>query len=81
MLLLPIPRFIYTSKPKMYELDIATDLGWTKGSESGITIPGEAYANFSWFGLFVGFLYGGFFSLLETFIKKKAELISYCMVW
>ena len=54
MLLLLIPRAIYKSKPEWYGIDdITTGMGWPSSSQSAVTMPGETYANFGWFGLFV----------------------------
>ena len=80
MMLLPIPRSIYTSKPILYGIqDISLDMGWTNSSgnlanEAAITLPGEAYANFGWFGLFIALLYGTFFGLLLRFIHYKGGI-------
>jgi len=52
MMLLPVPRAIYTSKPLWYGIDdITRALGWPETSQSAVSIPGEAYANFKWLGL------------------------------
>ena len=72
MLLLPIPRAIYKSKPEWYGIDdITTGMGWPSSSQSAVTMPGEAYANFGWFGLFVAVLYGVFFGLFLKFINSR----------
>lgn len=70
MLLLPIPRAIYTSKPEWYGIDdISRTLGWPESTQSAVTLPGEAFANFGWFGLLVAPIYG----LLFLFISKKLQ--------
>ena len=80
MMLLPIPRSIYTSKPIIYGVqDISLDMGWTGSdgrvsNEAAITLPGEAYANFGWFGLFIAALYGAFFGLLIRFIHNMGGI-------
>ena len=72
MLLLPVPRVIYKSKPEWYGIDdITTGMGWPSSSQSAVTMPGEAYANFGWFGLFIAALYGIFFGLFLRFINTK----------
>lgn len=72
MLLLPIPRVIYTSKPAWYGIDdITTGMGWPTSSQSAVTMPGEAYANFGWFGLLIAILYGVSFGLFLRFINTK----------
>jgi hypothetical protein len=80
MMLLPIPRTIYTSKPTSYGVqDISLDMGWTGrdgtvSNEAAITLPGEAYANFGWFGLSIALLYGAFFGLLLRFIHNMGGI-------
>ena len=65
MLLLPIPRSIYTSKPEWYGIDdITVGMGWPATTQTAVTMPGEAYANFGWFGQFVAMVFGIFFGLL-----------------
>ena len=75
MLLLPIPRVIYTSKPEWYGIDdITTGMGWAESSQSAVTMPGEAYANFGWFGLSIAILYGLFFGLFLRLINNKGGI-------
>lgn len=58
-LLLPVPRFIYTSKPEWYGIsDITRAMGWPKSTQSAVTIPGEAFANFGWLGVLLPSLFG-----------------------
>lgn len=65
MLLLPIPRIIYTSKPKWYGItDITLAMNWPESSQSAVTIPGEAYANFGWMGLVLAIIFGLLFRYL-----------------
>jgi hypothetical protein len=72
MLLLPIPRSIYTSKPEWYGVDdISRLMGWPESTQSAITLPGEAFANFGWLGLLMAPLYG----VLLYFISKKLYAI------
>ncbi len=71
MLYLPIPRSIYTSKPEWYGIDdITRKMGWAESTQSAVTMPGEAYANFGWFGLLLAPFYGVFFSKLTNFISR-----------
>jgi oligosaccharide repeat unit polymerase len=71
MLLLPIPRSIYTTKPEWYGIDdITRKMGWAESSQSAVTIPGESYANFGWFGFFLAPLYGVFLSRLNNFLSR-----------
>lgn len=52
MLLLPVPRLIYTSKPTWYGIDdITRAMGWPISTQSAVTVPGELWANFGIFGL------------------------------
>lgn len=52
MILMPIPRAIYRSKPKWYGIDdITRKMGWPKSTQSAVTIPGEAFANFGYLGI------------------------------
>lgn len=65
MLLLPVPRVIYTSKPEWYGVsDITRGMGWPKTMQAAVTIPGEAFANFGWLGLFCLPVAGMVFGLL-----------------
>lgn len=71
MLLLPIPRSIYTTKPEWYGIDdITRKMGWAESSQSAVTLPGESYANFGWFGLLLAPFYGVFFSKLNNFLSR-----------
>lgn len=69
MLLLPVPRIIYTSKPKWYGIDdITRGMGWPKSTQSAVTMAGEAYANFSYLGIIVAIFYGFIFAFIIRFI-------------
>lgn len=75
MLLLPIPRVIYTSKPEWYGIDdITTGMGWPSSSQSAVTMPGEAYANFGWFGQLIAVVYGMAFGLFLRYINNKGGI-------
>jgi oligosaccharide repeat unit polymerase len=59
MLLFPVPRSIYTSKPEWYGIDdITRGMGWPTSTQSAVTIPGEAFANFGPVGLLLAPLFG-----------------------
>ena len=61
MLLLPIPRAIYKSKPEWYGIDdITTGMGWPSSSQSAVTMQVKLTQIFGWFGLFVAVFYGCF---------------------
>lgn len=68
MLLLPVPRFIYTSKPQWYGIDdITRSMGWAESTQSAVTMPGEAFANFWIFSLLFMPLLGALFALIVRF--------------
>jgi oligosaccharide repeat unit polymerase len=74
MLLLPIPRIIYTNKPIWYGIDdITRGMGWPESTQSAVTLPGEAYANFGWVGLLIAIFYGWFFARIIQTINKKGS--------
>ena len=75
MLLLPIPRSIYTSKPEWYGVaDITKGMGWPETTQPAVTMPGESYANFGNLGLLIGVLYGLFFGFILKFFKLKGGI-------
>lgn len=83
MLLLPIPRQIYTSKPEWYGIDdITRNMGWPKFTQSAVTMPGEAYANFGWFGLIIAIVSGMFLGFLIKYIlsNKSYFIVLYSSV-
>lgn len=66
MLLLPVPRFIYPSKPKWYGIaDITRGMGAPNTTQDAVTMPGELYANFGYFGLILMTVWGLFFGILN----------------
>lgn len=68
MLLLPVPRFIYTSKPQWYGIDdITRSMGWAESTQSAVTMPGEAYANFWIFGIVFMIVLGAGFGWVNRF--------------
>jgi hypothetical protein len=72
MLLLPVPRFIYTSKPKWYGIDdITRNMGGSKSTQSAVSMPGEAYANFGWYGLFIAVIYGAIFAAIINSVNRR----------
>tara|TARA_B100001057_G_C22871553_1_gene959217 strand:- start:2975 stop:4330 length:1356 start_codon:yes stop_codon:yes gene_type:complete len=75
MLLLPIPRSIYTSKPEWYGVaDVTRGMGWPESTQPAVTMPGESYANFGNLGLLIAVLYGLFFGFILKFFKKKGGI-------
>ncbi len=79
MLLLPVPRSIYLSKPEWYGItDITLAMGWFRSSQSAVSIPGEAFANFGWVGLLMAPVFGSLFRflyLLSARVGSKYLLI------
>lgn len=78
MLLLPIPRAVYTSKPEWYGIDdITRRMGWPASSQSAVTIPGESFANYSWAGLLMAPIFGLFFGSITRlcFLYKSGQYI------
>ncbi len=70
MLLLPVPRSIYPSKPAWYGIDdITRGMGWPESTQSAVTMPGEAFANFGFWGLLLAIPMGILFGLLQKFIQ------------
>jgi len=75
MLLLPIPRYIYKTKPEWYGVaDITTGMGYPKTTQPAVSIPGEAYANFGYLGLIFAIVYGLIFGLFLRFFKRKGGI-------
>jgi oligosaccharide repeat unit polymerase len=66
MLLLPVPRSIYKTKPEWYGIDdITRGMGWPRSTQAAVTMPGEAFANFGWLGpIAVMPTFGLFFAIL-----------------
>jgi oligosaccharide repeat unit polymerase len=72
MLLLPIPRVIYTSKPISYGVDdIALGMGWPSSNQAAATMPGEAYANFGALGLLMALIIGFILGRFRSFIFRN----------
>lgn len=70
MLLLPVPRTIYTAKPAWYGIDdITRGLGWPESTQSAVTMPGEAFANFGLLGLLMAIPMGLLFGQLEKSMR------------
>lgn len=69
MALLPVPRAIYPSKPDWYGIDdITRGMGWPETTQSAVTMPGEAYANFGIWGLFMAIPLGLLFGALNRVV-------------
>lgn len=65
---LPVPRSLYPAKPvRPGLLKITAALGEPESTQSAVTIPGEAFANFGYWGLAVAPLFGMMFAGLSRF--------------
>lgn len=72
MLLLPVPRSLYPSKPIWYGIDdITRTMGWPESTQSAVTMPGEAYANFGIFGVLIAIPLGLIFGFIHKTISKS----------
>ena len=79
-----IPRFLWTSKP-IYNIghDFGVDYGILAGSfinaSVGMSVPGEAYLNFGWFGILVGIFYGLLYRFVYNlfFCSSKPNLLNF----
>lgn len=72
MIMLPVPRFIYTSKPDWYGIDdITRGMGWPESTQSAVTMPGEAFANFGLLGLIMAFPLGCAFGWLHKMARRN----------
>jgi hypothetical protein len=68
MLLLPVPRAIWPSKPLWYGIDdITRAMGWPATTMSAVTMPGELYANFSVWGIPLMAVYGWIFGRVRRY--------------
>lgn len=66
MLLLPVPRSVYPSKPDWYGIDdITRGMGWPETTQSAVTMPGEAFANFGYLGLLMALPMGALLGQLQ----------------
>ncbi len=73
MLLFPVPRSLYTTKPEWYGIDdITRGMGWSHSTQAAVTIPGEAFANFGWCGVvFVMPVFGMFFGIMYRYCSQN----------
>lgn len=74
VMLRPIPRSIYPTKPKWYGIDdITRGLGWPDSTQSAVTPQGEFYANFGLVGLALMLVLGFLFSYLTKALTKSTK--------
>jgi len=71
MLLLPVPRSLYPSKPLWYGVaDITRAMGSPESTQDAVTMPGELYANFGYLGIPFMSVYGAVFGLFWRFKQR-----------
>jgi hypothetical protein len=81
MLLLPVPRAIYTSKPAWYGIDdITRAMGWPSSTQSAVGMPGELFANFSYLGIVGMIVYGASFALFRRLRGTEPGQVVYGFV-
>ncbi|WP_413522611.1 O-antigen polymerase [Photobacterium phosphoreum] len=72
MLMLPIPRSIYTSKPEWYGIDdITRRMGWPNTTQSAVSPQGELVANFGCFGIVFMIMFGFMFGFFDKNAKES----------
>lgn len=68
MLLLPVPRSLYPTKPEWYGVaDITRSMGGPQSSQDAVTMPGELYANFGYLGIPLMAVFGLIFGLCHRY--------------
>lgn len=81
MMLLIVPRAIYTSKPDWYGVsDITRGIGSPETTQDAVTIPGEAYANFGPFGMPLVAVFGAFYGFFYKYRNHPRYKFAYAFV-
>ena len=82
MLLMPVPRVIWKSKPIWYGIDdITRAMGWPPSTQSAVTIPGELHANFGYFGIVAAGLFGWLIGQIWRLrLSQKFRFVYACTV-
>ncbi len=81
ILLLPIPRSIYLSKPEWYGIDdITRKMGWPPSTQSAVTMPGELFANFGYLGLPFMIVFGAIFGVMYGLRYKPRFMFIYAFI-
>lgn len=81
MMLLIIPRSIYTTKPDWYGVaDISRGMGGPDSTQDAVTVPGEAYANFGPAGMLLVMLFGVIYGLFHRFRYHARFRFAYAFV-
>src|SRR5437867_3287439 len=80
MLLLPVPRLIWPSKPSWYGIDdITRTMGWPQSTGSPVSMPGELYANFGYPGIALMFVYGLLFGAFAAMAGSSRVRFIYAL--
>lgn len=81
MMLLIIPRSIYTSKPEWYGVsDISRGLGGPDTTQDAVTVPGEAYANFGPIGISLVMIFGALYGFLYRYKNHPRYRYAYAFI-
>lgn len=81
MMLLIIPRSIYTSKPEWYGVsDISRGLGGPDTTQDAVTVPGEAYANFGPVGIFLVIIFGAMYGFFYRYKNHPRYMYAYSFI-
>lgn len=81
MMLLIIPRSIYTSKPEWYGVsDISRGLGGPDTTQDAVTVPGEAYANFGPIGISLVMIFGALYGFFYRYKNHPRYRYAYAFI-
>jgi hypothetical protein len=81
MMLLVVPRSIYTSKPDWYGVsDISRGLGGPESTQDAVTVPGEAYANFGPLGISLVLIFGALYGFFYRFRNHPRYRYAYAFI-
>ncbi|HHQ4746872.1 TPA: hypothetical protein ACSQX0_003743, partial [Vibrio cholerae] len=73
MILMPVPRAIYSSKPEWYGIDdITRQMGWPVSTQSATSPQGELFANFGYIGMTLMFFLGNFYGWMSKWSRNNA---------
>jgi hypothetical protein len=81
MVLLPIPRALWPSKPTWYGIDdITRSMGFPATTQSAVSMPGELFANFGYAGVVFMLIYGALFAVLHAYRDRTEFRLVYAFV-
>jgi len=81
MMLLIIPRSVYTSKPDWYGVsDISRGMGGPDSTQDAITVPGEAYANFGPIGISLVIIFGALYGFFYGYKNHPRFRYAYAFI-